>query len=83
MKTILREHLPFGIHLGVYASRQEAILHLADPHATLHQVPDNLCRKKNKQHLLDYVKAQVVQGLFFDVYSALQKIREKTHHENT
>ena len=77
MKTILREHLPFGIHLGVYASRQEAITHLADPHATLHQVPDNLCCKKNKQHLLDIVEVQVLKGFCFDVYSALQKMREK------
>lgn len=78
MKTILRQHIPYGIALGVYASRQEAIIHLIDPHATLHQVPDNLCRKNHRQHLLDYVKAQVKQGLFFDVFAALQKMREKT-----
>ena len=82
MKTILRQHIPFGVSLGVYPSRQEAIIHPQDPHATLHQVPDNLCRKNHRQHLLDYVKAQVVQGLFFDVYSALQKMRE-AKDENT
>jgi len=77
MKTILREHIPFGVSLGVYASRQEAITHLQDPHATLHQVPENLCRKKHEQHLLDYVEVQALKGFCFDVYSALQKMREK------
>ncbi len=76
MKTILREHIPYGISLGVYSNPRDAIPHLVDPHATLHQVPDNLCHKGQQQNLLDYCKSQVKQGFCFDVFEALRKSRE-------
>ncbi len=77
MKTILREHIPYGISLGVYANPQEAIPHLMDPHATLHEVPENLCRKGQEQNLLDYTKVQVGKGFCFDVFKALQASRKE------
>lgn len=77
MKTILREHIPYGISLGVYPNAQEAIANIQDPHATLHQVPENICHEGHEQHLLDYTKAQKKQGFCFDVFKTIMAARAK------
>jgi len=81
MKTILREHIPYGISLGVYSNPQEAISRLVDPHGTIHQVPDNLCKKGQESNLLELCKVQWELHLCFDVFEALRKGRKATQEK--